>query len=358
MKNNDPRALNTVKSWMAACRISFRTGRWPEADLVVTNAAGQEVGVSVVIKGSPVAEGSLVVNGSDITHRALKVALEAFASLQQALGFEPKLPVDRGAIPERRPYGDDFDLVVWRHTEFRRSPNPDRQKLEKYKSTAEKASWKFYRSNQRLCADHMLQVEDLIFGYALVWTTNYIALYEIPAERALQNDNERLLYTYLTQRFAEFRTSLNRKGRNELPVLDAAFIGLRGRPYDYSNKTSWLTERDEAVQQTRPMLDVDDTDDEDEDYVARHRELDVSSPNARRASATQLLETQLASLPHDEMVSLLTAASENGRIHVDARKEAGRRLRAHVQSCCACTGTVVQVEDEEDEAPGSEEAVS
>jgi hypothetical protein len=368
MKNTDPRALNIVKSWLTACGITFQPGRHPQADLLVCNATGSTVGVSVSVKGSYVADDSIVVDGASITHRDLRKSLEAFRTLQLALGYDAETPVDRGPIPKRRPYGDDFDLVAMRHSEFRRAPNPDPRRLQAYFNTVERASWKFFRANQRLCADQMLSVEDLR-TFALVWTTIYIGQYEIPAERVTNNDNEHLLFTYLAQRFAEFRTSLIRKGRNELPVLDAAFIGTRGRPYDYNNKAAWQgaaggsedieyiescdepSERINTKLYRRAIDEAHDDEQEDTDYVARHCVLDVSSPAARRTSATALLETLLAGLPHDQLIQKLTLAAESDRIHTDARKEAARRLRTHQQHCPTCAGLALPVSaaDDEDE---------
>ncbi len=186
----------------------------------------------------------------------------------------------------------------------------------------EKAIWRFFRSNQILCQDNLLGVDDLR-SYGTVWTVNYCGLYELERTGDNNHENERLLYTHLTQRFGDFRTILIAKSRNVLPKLDDAHIATTGQTYDYNDYRTWDASPGEE-------------DEDDEAYIARHSRLDRSDPKRRRDSAAKLLDESLAALGHDEMVEALTAAGDNDRIHPDARAEAVKRLTAHKAECSEC----------------------
>lgn len=317
---NDSKALKILKTWLRAVQIPFRVGTVTESDVVVKSRAGQEVGVSIR-EGGKIA--ALYMNATDLTHRSVKRAVAAFANLQTELGYKPQSPVNRGEGPEGKAhYADEPELVMLKHTELRRAPNPTPEQLRQYVPTVDKATWRFLRSNSQLCADNMYGFDDLKI-YAMMWTVNYIGLYEI--DGADENENEKLLFSYLSQRFTgELRGTLLKKQRSVLPMLDEAFIGTRGRTYDYGNKAAW--EGEEVVLE----------DGDDREYVSRHCHLDTTTSSTRKASAAKLLLEQLGNLPHDSLVEVLQTAAGNDRIDMDARKEAARRLKEHVVQCQDC----------------------
>ena len=306
----DKRIQTQLKTWLTAVEIEFED---TTNGLLVTNKEGAKVSL---------------IYGPELTGRSLQKSLDAFAAIQASLGYEPKLPVDRGPPPKRKAhYSRDFELVAMRHSEFRRAPNPPAWKLKAYRPVAEKAAKKFHRKNQMLCQDHLLEVGDLT-TYAQLWTVNYIAMYEIDGVHS--GENGRFLAQYLGQRFSEFQRHLKKKSRNMLPMLDDAYIAAHGRPYEYTNKNEWFAAENDGP--ASAWVTAEDPDDEDgPEETAEDRE------RTRRGAVTYL-EAKLASMPHDEMVALLVGAVESDRIHVDARKEASRRLRAHAVSCSGCAG--------------------
>jgi hypothetical protein len=320
------RAVSLMKSWLRASGISFTTGAEPGVDLAVLDAAGRPVALQINCGESPpAAPGTVMVAGSVLTGRHLRDGLAFFTDFVAGLGYTPKTPVDRGELPEQKlSVVDDFEAVAMRHSELRRCPNPSTAQMKRYEPVLKKATWNFLRVNSRLCADNMLEFGDL-FSYAQAWTINYLGLYEVPPEQDTANNNEKKLYYFLWQRYNEFRLLLLKKGRNIFPELDTASVAQHDRPYDHNNLASWnwADEQEEAV---------------DEGYIARRRQLDVRTPNIRRASATRLLEQELGALPHDKLVTTLTEAVQNDRIHPDARREAARRLTEHCESCETCSG--------------------
>ena len=292
------RTETQLKTWLTAVEIPFVDGPFRAMD------KGGHLVPLILAKNTPDVNDGIVVSG--ITGRDLTRSLKAFGELQRNLGYLPKVPVDRGAAPEHQAsYEDEFDLVAFRHSEFRRSPNPPPRALEAYRTVIEKSVWKFLRSNSHLCQDNMLSTDDLR-TYAQVWTCNYIALYEVT--NPSQDEKERYLAQFLGQRFSEFKKLWDKKARHMFPSLDDAFIGTHGGvPYDYGNKSNWTTTL-----------------------------TSVEEPTALKQGPIQSLDSQLESLGHDRMVEALLGAANNNRIHPDARAEASRRLRTHTNACSRC----------------------
>lgn len=352
------RALSLLKSWLRTLGISYEVGVSPGVDLVVSAKDGRRVQVQVNCGESPAVAGVVVIAGGVLTGRKIQAGLDLFAGFVTSLGYEPKTPVNRGELPSKKlDYTDHFEEVSMRHTELRRCPNPSAADLERYEDVMKKATWNFLRSFGRFCSDNMLEFGDL-FTHAQVWTVIYLGYYEVPEHAVTANNNEKKLYTYLTQRFLEFLSISEKKGRNIFATLDVAAIGQRGEAYDYSDKASWTTDDDTVFHQ----LDVTGNEDIDEAYVARNCRLDLRTPNTRRASATALLEAQLTALPHGDLIEVLTEASENKRIHPDAQREAASRLFDHRQTCLVCNPSgelTAQVGEDEDaagvDAGGAEE---
>jgi hypothetical protein len=239
--------------------------------------------------------------------------------------------MNRGPTPIKKPdYTTDFELVAFKHTEFRKVENPPVEKLLAYEDAMEQLIWKFMRSNVQLCSDHLLAFDDLK-TYALVWTVNYIGLYEIRETRG-EEENIKLYKTYLQQRFsAELRGTLKKKERSVLPSLDEAYIGMRGRTYDYGNKGVW--EGDEVLPE------------EEEDIDPEGKMGYTFDPAKKKAEAARELTERLEQLPHDEMVSVLLMMAENNRIPTEANHEAARRMKEHAAKCKDCKDIVVPGDD-------------
>lgn len=337
-------AVNILRSWLTAVGIKHKPSKLQGYDICVEGRAGGEVQVQVAMGGEEKSkEAGVQVLARDITGKRASKKLDAFWSVTDAAGFERRQPVDRGAEPEANAkgnprklhYRDEFDLVAFRHTEFRWSPDPPADRWVRYKPTIEKVAWGFLKMNSRLAARHQFDIDDVL-QYARVWVVNYCARYEVP--NPLHNDNERKCYRYLQQRFNnDLRALLLKKERSTIPDAETVSIALYGAP-DSDPEVAWGWDE---------RRDSERDDEVDPDYVARHCELDVSTPQARRRSAGKVLGELLSQLDHDQFVTTLRGAASSTSIDMTARKEASRLLRAHEAACEACGGTAAPVAEVE-----------
>lgn len=309
----------------------------------------------------------VAVRMDDLRSRDLYRALGAFHAVTERAGYGKPLPFERGEEPKNKlHYADNFELVSMRHRELRRSPNPDAATLKKYKPVIDKAAWTFLRWNNKLCARQGLEHDDLV-QYAMIWTVNFLANYQV-VDRGNSN-NERMLYTHLLQRFGNFQEVLEKKARSISPDRDTFKVATQGSVEDYnrvssglggprSNRSlSWQDANkkpcDCAQLNTLETIEnggfdpgctcTSDDDGVDVAYLDRNSELDLSSPDARRASASDLLGRLLGELPHEEMVERLRAVAEVDVRNIDpvARDEARRRLRVHAKDCKECGESVL-----------------
>jgi len=325
------RAMNILASWCqsSGVKVLERNG----VSMVVTDAEGMERRVTLAVEGET---GPYAVDVKRLTHRNLSTALAAFAELQVALGFEASSPVNRGPVLDRKlSNGEDSDLAAFRHTEFRRVPNPSDEKLASYQWLITQASKEFFSRDQWRCQDHMLDIDDLK-SHAAIWTCNFIGLYE--RADLTQTANDKLLHTYLIQRFNEFRTILINKGRNELPKPDDASIALYGYTrersdfrHHHDNEGRYQTDPTHWI--TAPEREKEESCGEDLDEDAKRA---IAEGVAHRAAGIgQELSDLLSAMGHDKMVETLTAVVENDRIHPDARREAEKRLERHREEGCS-----------------------
>lgn len=319
-------AINVLQSWLTAIGATHSPSKVKGCDISVDKREGGSVEVQVAL-GEEVekVEGAVRVLAGEITDKSPQKKMDAFWRVTDAAGYDRKRPVDRGPDPElnergnpkKLHYRDEFDLVAFRHTELRWSPDPDDKKWKQYKPTVEKVSWGFYKMNSRLCERFLLSSEDLM-QYAYVWLVNYCARYEVP--NPIHFDNERKCYRYLQQRFNnDLRELLLKKLRSTTPDAETVSIALYGKP--------------DADPEVSPDPEAEDV---DEDYVARHCELDTSSEDARRRSAASKLKELLDELPHDQLVDTLQRAAGNESLDWTARKEAVRWMKAHEKTCAEC----------------------
>jgi hypothetical protein len=154
-------------------------------------------------------------------------------------------------------------------------------------------------------------------------------------------DNERKLYRYLQQRFYyDLYPLLMKQERSTLPDAETVAVALFNDPAGSDSCTQ------------------DEVEELDEAYKAAHCRLDTSSEAKRKVSATAMLDQLLKSLPHDEMVERLLAATTSNYIDVSARKEAAKRLKAHQNRCRACVSVAGEMDEDPtrlDAAGGAEE---
>lgn len=322
-------AVARLSAWLTAVSIQHTTSGKPGWDLTVHSQEGKEVKVAVSMVPTDTFDAEVVVlHGKKLTGKGKAMNFAEFHLLTEALGYGKPIPVDRGEDPATKlHFNDNFELVSMRHMQFRRAPNPSKAELDKYSNTIRLATMNFFRTNESLCRVHMVEIDDLK-TYAMVWTTNYLGNFKVLNPIA-DDENDKKLHVYLKQCFSEFRAMLFKKGRNTLPEPDTALICTYGHTVD---------ENAGAERFTTDLRETFDAEDRQKiaEYQTRRNKLDLATPSKRKQSASDLLSSLLSELPHDELVSRLSSAAENHKIHIDARREANRQLRAHVESCEEC----------------------
>lgn len=340
-------ALNILKSWLRANKLTYEKADVPGYDLLVY---GPAAAVLVRVISAPVAPvaGAIDLPADDIGHADLDTALEAYHTLTRAVGAGEPKPFNRGQEPTRNFYGDEEFLTDVRHCEVRRSPNPSPEKFKQYDKVMHKAVWTYYNVNREFCRRMGLAVEDLM-TYAHTMFISFCARLE--DDSLPQDDNEKKLYVWLRQRFGETFKTMSKRERSTVPDCDTVSIALldknyrveRGRPveFEYENDPRDC-EGDELM--LRLMGSKGTTPTTDLEYRQRRRKLDVSNPGKRKASAKKLLNEYLDSLDHDSLVHKLAFAAQNILIHPDARREAAKRLKAHESACEECKARVARGE--------------
>jgi hypothetical protein len=264
-------------------------------------------------------------------------AHSALWAVTEAVGRGRPVVFNRGPPPARRAYGDDHDRVVMRESAFRQSVNPPEEAFVRFAPWIDSCVRFFFMSNQDLCHSLAFGKEDLR-TYALVWFSNFWTTARLLTPKD-ESENDKLLYRFLRQRFSQLYQQMKGPRRRNVAVdKETVRIGLSVKYRLGDDGVGNLVLQ--AIRDTEPVLD-----DKDERRMAEYRkrvcQLDVSTPDKRRASAAALLDRSLAAMPHDAMISALTHTHNSPLSCPETRKEAGKRLNTHRKSCLSCQSASV-----------------
>lgn len=340
--NKNAVAVNVLRSWLRVTGISHKRSGVSGCDLEVIGKMGLSYQVVVSLRADETAPcEAIMILAKDITGKSKDNAISAFHKVTKGTGWGVPMPFNRGAEPKQKlSYHEDEFLVAVRATETRRSPDPSPDQYKKYDKVMWKSCQTFFNLNGELCRRWGYNTDDLM-QHNRVLLINFCARYE--KDDGAPFENERLLYTYLGQRLSELREVLLKKERSTFPDADTVSIGLLGKSYGGNMIIGIEYDYD-------PRADAEDV---DLDHKSRNTKLDLSNPTARKASAAKMLQKNLASMSHPDLVDVLTHAQQNILISHDARREAGKQLRLH-QASCSDQGCVeahasdVGVEEDED----------
>lgn len=383
------RAIRQFQAWLEAVGIPFRS---ESSGVTLSNADGTEMQVQFVDGAEVLSDSSLsLVPAHLLTSRDRSVAFGAFHAVTRAAGYGEPVPVDRGAEPNRRlTFADSFWDVALRHRELHRAPNPSPEKMKKYAHIVARACWRFMRMNQDLCERQGWEFED-VQTLANMWLVNFCGHFEVA--NPTQNQNEGMLTNYLNQRFYDLFKLVRLKNKSQLPDLDTfqyAVFGHVFRPRSSeivdssqgNTAAAWPDQNDPRNERVLRCLRCDSRDlgyvtstsrskpnlyvcnscgakatewkmehsDVDEAFLRRRNEMGCYASDAgRRKLADNLLTRKLAEMPHDRMVSALTAIIDNEDADPGTRREARYRLAQHAKTCssCACSSIDSWEEDEE-----------
>lgn len=328
--------LSVLTSWLDAVAIPHGPATHPGAALAVQRKEHPSALPVVLLFGgqvSPVVPVPHVsVLGSALLDADLKVAMEAFHSVTSAAGYGKPMPRFRGERPAQRV--KDSDLAVLRHRNLYRAPNPNDALLRDYEQNVLKNMAGEFQRTWRGLLETMLVDRDDLMSMMRVWTVAF--LHEGRSPYASAETNRRLLATNLRQRFSEFVRHLKRQRALQQPSYDDYLLATTGglkeerEAYDHDSEQGHIED----------LVDLDRS--ERKHLSAADRKLLKMALGLKRNSlvhrseAPARLDDQLACLPHDEMVYLLTEAAESEHIAPEARLLAARRLEEHRKTCAAC----------------------
>lgn len=342
-------AVNILRSWLRAINLPH-TPNVPDVDLVVHGRFGDiRVLVPVTVQSSR--SDVIQILASDITGKSKDLAIAAFQKITRAAGVIAKVPFDRPEPAVRSSYKNEEFLIAVRANETRRSPDPSPEHFRQYAHCLKTAANRFMNLNRELCVRWGYEVDDL-HTIARTLFINFASRYE--KFGAEQSENEKLLYSYLGQRFREFRSLLLKRDRCVYPDIGTVQISMchneNIKLFSYRHPDTGIRVSDFSVDP------FDDTPPGPKNYKPEY--LDCSSSTTRKASAAEVLTARLGGLPHDQMVEVLAQAANSILINYGARQEAHKRLVGHVAGCIDCKAnkelldTLELVFEEEEELAG------
>lgn len=252
------------------------------------------VGEPGILEGREIktSKGSFSVDDYNLAALAAN-GLEEFHKVTQKLGVGQPIPVNRGVLPQ--PKDLDFDLVAFRHTEYRAAPDLTVEELSKYNKCISNCVNLFYRANKPLLGVYGMGKEDLR-TYAIVWTANFCHRYQ----KDNDSENKKLLTSHLKQRFSGLRSlMLNRVGD----------VTIWADP-------TWADSACAPVELEQPVIEPEEA----------HSE--AEGPILKRRAAKKALNQHLDTLGPEKAKELLEGFVANIHVHPDVRLAARQLLEA------------------------------
>lgn len=312
--------------------------------VVVETKSGQLLEVSIVLE-SPAAPMSnkIEVLAGEITSPHRETAAAAFWTVTEAAGYGKPVAVNRPAPSlsdkGKRIYRGDPDLVVWRQKVVRQTPNAPVHVFKEFASVVETCCRFFFNKNRDLCALLGYDIEDLK-TYGNMWLNSFWSTGRV-VDVQRGDENHRLLYNFLRQRFAEMYRQM-KGSRTQNTILDRQSVATAlGLEYVKDVDTRATTTQGKEFN-TSFAVQVPQHADSVSDLLAQSREkkkrcvLNIKTPASRKSSAAELLAKELGKMPHDVMVQTLTDMHQNSYACPVTRQEAKRQLRLHREACTTC----------------------
>jgi hypothetical protein len=318
-----------------------------EEHISVTTKTGGALKVVIVLAdAAEPTPTSMEVLAAEITSPHRRTMIAAFHRVTNHAGYGNLTPIWRGTptpIPAgrktNRPYGDNPDLVVFRHRLLRQVPNAPERVFKQFDSVVMTSCRFFYRKNERLCAILGYDLFDLK-TYAQLWLNIFWSTARVISPKG--DENQRLLYDYLRQRFAEFYKQM-KENRIRSVASDRQTVKTTFGYEFVRDSDSWDGDSPGAAKAVSVDQIVVDEDDEREleRYRDRHDVIREQNVKKRKDRAASLLAENLARLPHEVMVTVLADAVTSPFLCPDTRREALVQLEQHRSNCTefSCTAS-------------------
>lgn len=311
------RAVAKLSSWLKASKIPHepQTG----GGLLVQSRDGGQVLV-VITEGAPAPATALAVDLESIWSRDMGEAIQAFHMVTQALGWGTPQPVPVRAKPAELTHHD-----FWmRHTEVAVSPNPDPEVFTRYKPIIDVRVRRFCSNpdNRRLLWEIAMDEGD-VRSLAMMWVVSYECSHKVLL--STDHDNEKLLHSFLEQRFAELH------GRMVTMSRDMGFVQKPVMPPGGATRfvndlprigVDWV-----AFDENRPIESQFQEDDSPLDELE-----DAEGPRERKKIANGLLRTALKKMPKSIAVQKLEDLATSPDVDADVSAKAIEHLERLTRS--------------------------
>jgi hypothetical protein len=365
-RQTNSQSLSVLTSWLAAAGIEYTLPLDESGvDLRVQKKDHQDAHLNVAVQVDLLASAPENIDTIVLVDEVLSLnreqAFAAFHSITEPAGYGRPVPVYRGEDPKnaqgKKIKTYDFDLLVFRHCEFRNAPNLPPEILGKYKNVMLAACRTFYRRNPKVCRRLGYELEDLMTP-AMVWTHSFHHKYR--NVKGSDNDNRRNLAAHLNQRFFNSLTQIHRREASALPdeqtvnicstgdvfgehvqkPEDACMTKTEERASRSLTNAEWLKtltpeERKNLSPFQRLILQT---------IEKKEREAEEARA-AKEAEPKPRLTDLLSKLPHNDMVYKLDEVTKNPSCDYEARREAGKRLELHQKDCTTCIEAKARAED-------------
>jgi hypothetical protein len=199
--------------------------------------------------------------------------------------------------PGRLNFHDNFDDLTFRHHEFKRVPNPPKEKFDFYRTVLKSSSNKFLNKNSKFCKACGIESQDLL-SMAMIWACNFIGLYE---EQGKDIENKKKLHHYLAQRFYQYRHYMEKRNLS---------LGLAG-----DKKAEFSEVHDDS---SVPSYE--------ETRIPSDQELLVA-PKDQLIEAMVKMKNQL---PHSEFIKKLLLATNNKHLKSKEKKKMHCKINDYV----------------------------
>jgi hypothetical protein len=284
-------------------------------------------------------DGAVVLSAKKLNSRNVDEAVREMWKLTTAVGAGQPGPF-RKASSVLRASSDDYEATSLRLTPFQRVPNPPAEVLKKHEPIVRREANRAAKRYPRILQQMSMEEGDL-YTAGLVYLCNYLHRYQNLHDEQRNGAN---LTLSLQQEYRRWATVTCEKLKDVsfcsagVPITEVVGAPVAGVQFTEAGSIEASYSMDPAaapapVERPEPVFTSDR---ERKQYEKRKALEEGHYIKARQAAHAQELEDLLGGLGHDEYVESLAAVINEERHPVEAREEAGRRMRAHLETCESC----------------------
>lgn len=355
ISSDTSKAITVAASWASGWRLKVEVPPSSRGvDLIVN---GLEVRVCDGIRcESEVAGkacgrgGAIVLQADNLNSRSAEVAVKEMWKLTTVAGIgEPK--AFRASAAGLRASSEDYEATSMRLTPFQRTANPQPAQLRQFEPIVKREASRAGKRYQRILEQMSMDEGDL-HTVGLVFLCNYLHRYQDLHD---ENRNGANLTLSLQQEFRRWASvtcdklkgiSFCAAGVPVAEVVGSPIAGVQFMEQQAGAEAHYLPVETLQPAKAEAPEPVFGSERERKQHEKRLVQEDNRYIKARQAAKAQLLEDLLSGMGHDEYVAALEAVIVEERHPIEAREEAERRMKKHIDICVSCSDKVKRVAEE------------